>query len=247
MQARTHLTVRLAAAVSLGLFSAACASTSASVGTTAVSAYEMAVQSGEAFTVTVMRAGSPLSLPEGSALGELTRDHQAFVEGMFDDGFLLSSGPLVAPRSDTSLRGLFFLDAADPEAAQARVCEDPATEAGVFVTESMPFICRQDLRAVPPIERGFRMQRGTDEVIVRPYVVITVATSTASTAVMDQLGADLIFCGDITGGSMEGQTMCVLDCTTVTEARVAINSVTSAISEFTFHPWVSSTSLAELR
>ncbi|MEM8709951.1 MAG: YciI family protein [Planctomycetota bacterium] len=246
MQARTHSWTRLAAAVSIGLFSAACASTSASVGTNSVSAYEMAVQSGEAFTVTVMRAGSPLALPEGSALAELTRDHQAFVEGMFDDGFLLSSGPLVAPRSDTSLRGFFFLDAADPEAAQARVCEDPATEAGVFMTESMPFICRQDLRAVPPIERGFRMQRGNDEMVVRPYVAVTVETSVASSAVMDQLGEDLIFCGDVTGGSMEGQSICILDCTSVAEARAAINSVTSAINEFTFHPWVSSTSLAEL-
>jgi len=245
--ATTNKALSAALTGALGLLSVACSSTSATVNTGAnVSAYEMAGQSGEAFTVTIMRAGSHMSLPEGSALSKLTSEHQGFVEGMLNDGFLLTSGPLVAPRSDTALRGLFFLDAADVTVAQARVCEDPATKAGVFLTESMPFICRQDLRAVPPIERGFRMQRGTDDMVVRPYVVVTVPTSAAANVVMDQLGEDVIFSGDITGGSMEGQSLCVLNAMTVGEAQAAIAHETTEIDQFVFHPWVSSTSLAEL-
>lgn len=231
----------------LGLLSVACSSTSATVNTAApVSAYDMAVQSGEAYTLTVLRAGDTMSLPRGAELSELTQAHQNFLESMFEDSFLLTSGPLVAPRSETSLRGLFFMDAADPSSAQARTCEDPATKSGIFQMESMPFTTRFDLRALPPIERGFRMQRGSDAVVARPYVIAMIPTSTAANAIFEQLGSTAIFYGDVLGGSFKDQSLCVLDCTTIGEAQAALGSVTSMVEEFTYHPWVSTTSVAEL-
>ncbi len=232
----------------LGLLAAACSSTSATVNTSApVSAYEMAVQSGEAYTLTVLRAGDAMSLPKGAELGELTRSHQDFISSLFDESFLLTSGPLVAPRSETNLRGLFFMDAADPKAAQDRTCEDPATKSGVFTMESMPFVTSFDLRALPPIERGFRMQRGSDQIVARPYVVVTIPTSSASEAIFSTLGESAIFYGDVVGGSFEGQSLCVMDCTTVGDAQAALAKVTSMVDEFTYHPWVSTTSVAELK
>lgn len=232
--------------IGLGLL-AACSTTSATVNTmAAVSAYDMAVQSGEAFTLTVLRAGDSMSIPKGAALGDLTRSHQEFLTSLFDESFLLSSGPLVAPRSDTSLRGFFFMDAADPAAAQERTCDDPATKTGVFTMESMPFVTSFDLRALPPIERGFRMQRGSDQIVARPYVIVTVPTSTASNVMLSALGETAIFYGDILGGSFEGQSLCVLDCTTVDDAEAVISRVSTNVDAFTFHPWVSTTSVAEL-
>jgi uncharacterized protein YciI len=237
------------AAVSLGLslLAASCSTTSSSVGATEpVSAYEMAVSSGNAYTLTVLRAGNAASVPQGKELRELTHSHEDFLKAMFDESFLLTSGPFVAPRSDTSLRGLFFMDAADPKVAQARTCEDPATKSGVFSMESMSFITDFDLRALPPIERGFRIQRGHDDVVARPFVVVTIPTSTAATSVISQLGETCILHGDVISGSFKDQTLCVLDCTTIGDAKAALARVTSMVDEFTYHPWISSTSVAEL-
>ena len=211
-----------------------------------VSAYEMAVQSGNAYTLTVLRAGDALSIPKGQALRDLTHEHEAFLKELFDESFLLTSGPFVAPRSETNLRGLFFMDAADPKTAQAKTCEDPATKSGVFSMESMSFVTNSDLRALPPIERGFRIQRGHDNVVARPFVIVTIESSTAVNAVLAQLGDVDILHGDVMSGSFKGQTLCVLDCTTIGDAQAALAKVTSMVDEFTYHPWISSTSVAEL-
>ncbi|MFT6110698.1 MAG: hypothetical protein ACJA2W_003626 [Planctomycetota bacterium] len=231
----------------LGLLSVACSSTSATVNTNAVvTAYDMAVQSGEAYTLTVLRAGDAMTLPKGAELAAMTDAHLAFLGTMFDEGFLLTSGPLMAPRSDTTLRGFFFMDAVDPSAAQARTCEDPATKSGVFTMESMPFKTSFDLRALPPIERGFRIQRGNDDVVARPYVIVTVPTSAAAMAIFEQMGDTCIFHGEVLGGSFEGQSLCVMDCMTVGDAQTELAKVTPMVEDFTFHPWASTTSLAEL-
>ncbi len=237
------------AALSLGLslLAASCSTTSATVKSTEpVSAYEMAVQSGNAYTLTVLRAGDTMVVPKGQALRDLTHEHEAFLKTMFDESFLLTSGPFVAPRSDTSLRGLFFMDAADPKTAQARTCEDPATKSGVFSMESMSFITNSDLRALPPLERGFRIQRGHDNVVARPFVIVTIPTSTAAKTVISQLGETCVLHGDVVSGSFKGQTLCVMDCTTIGDAQAALAKVTSMVEEFTYHPWISSTSIAEL-
>ena len=231
----------------LGLLAASCSSTSATVKSGApVSAYDIAVQGGNAYTLTVLRVGDALSLPKGKELRDLTHAHEAFLRDMFDDSFLLTSGPFVAPRSETNLRGLFFMDAADPKVAQEKTCDDPATKSGVFTMESMAFVTDFDLRALPPLERGFRIQRGHDRVVARPYVVVTIPTSTAATAILSQLGDVAILHGDVVSGSFKDHTLCVMDCTTIGDAQAALAGVTSMVDEFTYHPWVSSTSVAEL-
>lgn len=238
----------ISSATVLGLLFAACSSTSASVGTEAnMSTYDMAIQSGEAYTLSVLRAGDPSMLPKGEELSKLTREHAAFVEDLFQDSFLLTSGPLVSPRAESNLRGMFFLDSADVDAAHARACDDPATLSGVFEMESMPFVSQTDLRALPAIERGFRMQRGENNVVSRPYVIVTVETSGAADAVISQMGEVVLLTGHVTGGSFEGQTLCVLDCKTVAEAQVILSGATSVMDNFEFHPWVASTSVAEIR
>ena len=237
----------LSTSFGLCLLAASCSSTSATVNSGApISAYELAVQTGNAYTLTLLRAGDPANLPKGEALRDLTHSHEAFLKAMFDEGFLLTSGPFVAPRSDTSFRGVFFMDAANPEDAHARTCEDPATRSGVFSMESMSFITESDLRALPSLEQGFRIQRGNDDVVARPYVMVTIPTSPAATTVLSRLGDVAILHGDVVSGSMEGQTMCILDCTTIGDAQGALAKVTSMVDEFTYHPWVSSTSVAEL-
>ena len=242
------LSATLCMSIGLSLLASSCSTTSATVGTSVpVTAYEVAVQSGNAYTLTVLRSGSALSLPKGNELRKLTRQHESFVRSMFEKSFLLASGPLVAPRSEVNLRGFFFMDAADPKQAQEHTCEDPATKSGVFSMESMSFVTSADLRALPPLERGFRIQRGSDEVVARPYVIVTIPTSVAATAVFTALGEVAILHGDILSGSFEGQSLCVLDCNTIGDAQLALARVTSMVDEFTYHPWISNSSLAELR
>ncbi len=234
-----------------GALLSACASgTKATVSAQpAMTAYEVASTQGQAYSLMILRASDAAASLSRADLARITTEHTAFVEQMTESGFLLSSGAMIPPRAEASLRGLYFCDSSDVESAYARACSDPATEAGAFTMEAIPFVTSADLRAVPAMDRGARLLRGDrakNRSMTRPFIVCAAPSSAAMEAIIAQLGETAIFHGQCTGGSMEGMTLCVMNCTTPAEARNAMGLVTGSAAEFQYHPWQSSASLVEL-
>lgn len=241
------MSFRIVACAAASALLAACSSTSgsASVAPT-LSAYDAAVRDGQAYTLVVMRRGPAMDTISPAELGEVTQAHMEFTASLAEEGLLLVSGPVVPPRADRDLRSFGIVDTADVQGAYARACSDPACEAGALECEAIPFITSDDLRAVPAMERGNQLQRGSDQVIARPYVMVEVPTNPATDAMIAQMGDAVLFSGHCTRGSFEGSTLIAVDCRTAAEAQAAMESMGPDADEFIYHPWVSTQSLTGL-
>ena len=209
-------------------------------------AYEEAVQSGEAFTLVVMRRGNALEVITPEELGLLTSQHMEFMGAMSESGYLLASGPAIAPRAESSLRSFGFVDSSQAEDVLNQVCGDPAASAGVLDVEAMPFLTKDNLRALPAMGRALAMDRSTDEPAMRPYVIAEVPTSAAMSAMVDRMGDLVVFSGDCVGGSFADATLVVMDCRTASEARELMAVLGDGSADFVYHPWVAPVALAQM-
>lgn len=234
----------LSGLLALSVLSAACASTNASVEVfPELSTYEVATQQGEAYCMVIMRRGTGVDNADLNELGEITQAHLDFNAKMIGEGKTLAWGPVVAPRAERDMRSICILDTADTSEAYARACIDPACEAGMLRCEVVPFVCEDNLRAMPGMERGMRMERGVDQVQARPYVMVQMPTSAATNAVVELMGDAALFSGWCTGGEYEGTTFVACNARTVNEAVDMMGTIVDHPEEFVYHPWVSTQAL----
>ncbi|MEL6904140.1 MAG: hypothetical protein AAFP22_01960 [Planctomycetota bacterium] len=233
-------TVALLPALALA---AACSSTSSSVAVEPeLSPYEMAVRDGHAYTMAVMRRGAATDVVSPSEMGDLTRAHIDFTQGLADTDYLLVSGPFVGERVESSLRSLAIVDSTDARGTRERFCTDPAAEAGVLEIEAFPFVATQPLRAMPSIERASRASQESGQMTLRPYVIVDATTGPEFDATLERVADLILLRGDCMGGSFESRTIAVLDCRTVSEAE-SLMAGSSPADGIRIHPWVSTVSL----
>ncbi|MEE2940178.1 MAG: YciI family protein [Planctomycetota bacterium] len=234
----------LSGLLALSVLSAACSSTSASVEVVPeLSTFEVATQQGEAYCMVIMRKGAAADHVGLNQLGEITQAHLDFNAKMIEEGALLVSGPVVAPRAERDMRSICFLDTADTDEAYARACTDPACEAGMLRCEVVPFVCEDDLRAMPGMERSLRMERGVDQVHARPYVMVQMPSSAATDAVIELMGNTALFSGCCTAGEYAGMTFVACDARTVRDALEMMGTIVNHPEEFVYHPWISTQAL----
>ncbi len=246
MSIRTQLANWPLALLALG--AAACSSTQASVEVEpSMAPYDVAVRSGQAYTMVIMRRGPAQDAIDRAEMGALTQAHMDFTAELAEGDLLLASGPVVAPRAEPSMRSIGFYDSANTSDVHSRVCSDPAVEAGVLEVRSVPFICADDIRAIPGMERGSRMERGDDMIVARPYVIVEVPTSSAMDAMIQRMDEIVLFSGHCVGGGFEGSTLIAVDCRTSAEAAEFMGAMGPVADDFLYHPWVSSTSVAEMK
>lgn len=233
----------LASLIVLG--AASCSSTQSSVSVeSTVTPYEMAIQSGEAYTMVVMRRGDGMESLSADELRELTVEHLGFMSDMMSSKMMLTAGASTAPRAEPNLRNISFFGTSNVDEVFAQMCSNPAAEAGVLTVEAIPFISDANLRTIPGVERGLSVERGTAGSGMRPYVIVQVPTSVGMTAMIDRMDDRVIFSGDCAGGSFEGSTLMVMDCQTAGEARELMAVLGEGADDCVYHPWVASTSLA---
>ncbi|MEC8494460.1 MAG: YciI family protein [Planctomycetota bacterium] len=237
----------LSGLLALSVLSAACSSTSASVEVAPeLSAFDVATQQGEAYCMVIMRKGAAADHIDLNELGEITQAHLDFNAKMIEEGMLLVSGPVVAPRAERDMRSICILDTADTREAYARACTDPACETGMLRCEVLPFVCEDNLRAMPGMERGMRMERGVDQVYARPYVMVQMPSSAATDAVIELMGDAALFSGCCTGGEYEGMTFVACNARTVSDARDMMGTIVNHPEEFVYHPWISTQALKQM-
>ncbi len=73
--------------------------------------------------------------------------HFANMEKLYNEGFLKAAGPF--GKNDFTWRGLFILDCTTREEAQALVATDPGVQAGVFITDIVPWYSQATGSFVP--------------------------------------------------------------------------------------------------
>ena len=112
--------------------------------------------------------------------------------------------------------------------------------------EVVPFVCEDNLRAMPGMERGMRMERGVDQVQARPYVMVQMPTSAATNAVVELMGDAALFSGWCTGGEYEGTTFVACNARTVNEAIDMMGTIVDQPEEFVYHPWISTQALKQM-
>ena len=112
--------------------------------------------------------------------------------------------------------------------------------------EVVPFVCDDNLRAMPGMERGMRMERGTDRVQARPYVMVQMPTSAATAAVVELMGNTALFSGCCTGGEYEGMTFVACDARTVSEAQDMMGTIVDHPEDFVYHSWISTQALTQM-
>lgn len=246
MSIRTHLANWPFALLALG--AAACSSTQASVNVEpSMAPYDVAVRSGEAYTMVVMRRGPAQDAIDPNEMGALTQAHMDFTAQLADGDLLLASGPIVAPRAEPNMRSIGFYDSANTADVHSYVCNDPAVEAGVLEVKSVPFISSDNLRAIPGMERGQRMERGDDMVVARPYVIVEVPTSSAMDAMIQRMDEIVLFSGHCMGEGFEGSTLIAVNCRTAAEAAEMMGAMGPVADDFLYHPWVSSASVSGMK
>ena len=235
------------AAITLSLFATACSTTpttSASVDSDDPGmSVEQAIATptvratyqpeGDAFTLVLMRVNADMHTPSHNELAELTAGHGEFMQSMTAEGYLLAQGPIVPPRSSGELRSMYFVDSEDPVSAYDRVCNDPAAESGLYEMEAMTFITGSNIRAFAPMDAADAPQR-------RAYAAVIAPSSAAMTAMLEQMDDVVVFYGHCTSGSLEDSTLCILDASTMDEARRVMAVVGAEAEDFQYHVWVSS-------
>lgn len=237
----------LSGLLALSVLSAACSSTSASVEVAPeLTAFEMATEQGEAYCMVIMRRCAGVENVDLNELGEITQAHIDFNAKMTEEGMALVSGPVVAPRAERDMRSICILDTADTSEAYARACTDPACETGMLRCEIVPFVCDDNLRAMPGMERGMRMERGTDRIQARPYVMVQMPTSAATAAIVELMGNTALFSGCCTGGEYEGMTFVACDARTVSEAQDMMGTIVDHPEDFVYHSWISTQALTQM-
>lgn len=65
------------------------------------------------------------------------KGHFANMERLYNDGILKAAGPF--GKNELTWRGLFILDCANKEEAEAHVKTDPSVAAGVFIYDIVPW------------------------------------------------------------------------------------------------------------
>ena len=98
-------------------------------------------------------------LKTGPKDGDVTGDerqtifagHFSNMERLANEGKLAVAGPF--GKNDKSFRGLFILNAATVEEAEALASSDPAIKAGIFVVDLIPWYGSASLMASPEIHR----------------------------------------------------------------------------------------------
>lgn len=242
------MSIRTAALLgSCALISASCSSapTSASAPVAQKTAYDVAIEDGHAYSIVVSRVGSMIDSLNSAERGAITAQHIEFTLEQSREDYLLASGPLVRPRAQSSLRSIAFLEDTMPGHAHDRMLDDPAVAAGALDIEAFRFICRDNLHAMPAMERSVTGDSG--EFRPRPFVIVQAPTSDDFDGAIERLGDSVLFSGDCLGGSFEGHSICVLDCLTVDEAREMMKNSGPIRDGFVYHPWVSSVALTGMK
>jgi uncharacterized protein YciI len=89
------------------------------------------VSKGKGYTLMFYKTGPNQSVSKEES-GRIQMEHLRFLFGQKRAGLVLLAGPLTGAGD---LRGLCILNTEDRDAAKATFAEDPAVQAGVFVTE----------------------------------------------------------------------------------------------------------------
>lgn len=196
-------------------------------------------------TLVLIKTGprtEPLTKDEQS---EIFGGHFANMMRLAREGHLLVAGPY--GRNDEALRGLFVLDTAEPQRAQALAETDPGFKAGVFAFEfhalqtdaPLRAFLAAELRAQDEAERaGRKLQPGEGG---RTYTVLTADDGDAAAAALAGNPAVLLF------ARLDGKrAFAVLDAVDVDKARTVLAPVAGRLGTHGLHAWFASGRLANL-
>lgn len=163
---------------------------------------------------------------------------------------LLVAGPFGAGRHDLDLRGLFILDTAKPEEAQAWAGSDPAVQAGVFVLEYHRLVTDAGLAAA--LGRHSAREKEAQaagrelalEETMRGYVWLIVENRETARRELAPLVAEkkVLLLGDLD----ETRLLVLLDADKAQTAKDGFGAVLGKLGGYKIDEWYGSNELARL-
>jgi uncharacterized protein len=103
------------------------------------------------YVLALLKTGPKDAEFKDQARNDIFAGHMANIGRLADEGKLAVAGPF--RKNDQGMRGLFILNVATVEEAQALVDTDPAVHAGIFVVELTPWYGSASLMATPEIHK----------------------------------------------------------------------------------------------
>ncbi|MFT7464667.1 MAG: hypothetical protein ACI9EF_003025 [Pseudohongiellaceae bacterium] len=116
---------------------------------------------GTAYTFALLWSGPKEASLTAEEMSTAMAGHFANIKRLGDEGVLLMAGPYGGERG--KLRGIFLLDVAETEDAQAHLASDPAIAAEVLEAYAVPLSSRSPLRMIPLLNLGARQARAAQD------------------------------------------------------------------------------------
>lgn len=105
----------------------------------------------KSYVLAILKTGPKDSEITGDERKQAFAGHFSNMERLANEGKLAVAGPF--GKNDKSFRGLFILNAATVEEAEALAASDPAIKAGIFVVDLIPWYGSASLMASPEIHK----------------------------------------------------------------------------------------------
>lgn len=161
---------------------------------------------------------------------EMFKGHMANINRLAESGELIIAGPFISP-SDSTWRGLFVFDVADPAAAQALVATDPGVIKGEFTPVLRPLTASTTLRQSLALYRAMEAEQKaalpTDPTqppaLMRAYVIVTAKDARLARKAITASTHPIVWCGTFTDGDGKGGVF-VLDATDAAVVRTSLKS-----------------------
>jgi uncharacterized protein YciI len=173
--------------------------------------------------------------------------HFANMERLAGERRLLVAGPYGAPKRDPDLRGVFVLDVAHEDEAQALAGTDPCVVAGILRPGSVRMRTWAPLRAyiehelVPKAERDARGEKVSPADTIRPYVIPTAEDGRrARHALVDLPG--VVLWGDLA----DGRGLAILDAQDAAACETLLGDRAPKVGRYVLDPWYASRELVKL-
>lgn len=153
-----------------------------------------------------------VNLKSGPTSGAGTKDerqkmfagHMANISRLAEEEKLLMAGPFAGPR-DKTWRGLFVLDTASLEEAEAWVGTDPGVMAGEFAPEMRVMRAHESLRTTLAIEEAAKAKRVPDPAKpmqgMRKYVILSCGDIGRGVDAANRAGLRVVWCGRYEDGA----------------------------------------------